>query len=121
MTQLVNARATFKDKTHFLNQHPELVEFSYLDDGTPLTAEHADKINKITEYYLNNDIYPVFIPEDRITDNNKSVIAEATFDLHKWTNEGLPKFNLKDIQTGKSIDGLSHAKGGRPAVNQSGG
>lgn len=111
---LIDLRAIFKDKMHFLNQHPQSVEFSYLADGKQLSEKHEAKIEKITEYYLNHDIYPVFVPEESITDDNKPVIAESLIDLSLWTNDGLPRFKFKDIRTGRSSNLPCGNGGGRP-------
>lgn len=102
MNKLVCLKATFPSMEYYLNHHPVgAIDFYYLDDGKPLSKQDQAKVEKITAYYLEHDIYPVFLLED-----NESVplIGEATIDLCQWTKEGLPMFKMRDLTTGKKLD-----------------
>jgi hypothetical protein len=101
MTKLVTIKAVFKTREEYLAQNPLTVEFLYYDGGA-LTAKDRAKVEAITKYYLDNELYPVFVLNE-LAAGPSPLVGEATLNLNQWTTNGLPMFPPKDMQN-QSID-----------------
>lgn len=112
MKKLVTLKAKFANKHHFdIQWFDEFTSF-YDDTGQPLTPEDKEKLDRIQWYYVHNNIYFVFVPCERILDDNAPITAESWIDLAAWTKDALPMFRFKNIQTGQFED-LPRVKSGR--------
>jgi hypothetical protein len=110
----VTISAKFADLANYHACNLQSLTFSYLDNGQPLSEEDQEKVDLIMGYYFEHDICPIFIPLERIVDDTQPFEAEALIELNKWTNEGLPRFNHRDIRTGASLGLPCGNGGGRP-------
>jgi hypothetical protein len=110
----VTISAQFPNKSAYLACLPDKVTYFYAHDGQPLTEEHADKMESILAFHVDNGIDPIFLLNERIVDENQPCEAEAQIDLNLWTNDGEPRYTMRDIKTGEVLAESSGNRGGRP-------
>lgn len=108
MNKIVTIKATFKDNAHYAANHAENIQFVYDNDKQPLSAADAAKIDKITSFYVKNNIFPRFF----IVNDGEPLEGEAWIDLNKWSNDGKPRF-IMELPDGKTLPASGNG-GGRP-------
>ena len=98
MTKLISLIARFPSHEAYLYQSPSEVVASYLDGGT-LNKQDARKMQNITRYYLENDLYPAFVITT--SEEMRPLIGEATIDFDMWTWQGMPRFKMRGLEVKK--------------------
>jgi hypothetical protein len=104
MRNTVIITANFASPADFRGCNPSKVSYS-------LNQKDSAKLDKVLEYHLNHDLFPQFVPVDPVKDGSP-VEAFTWFDLNLWSNDGLPKFKMRD-EHGKVIEGLPNANSGK--------
>jgi hypothetical protein len=91
-----------------MSHSPITVSFEY-ENGGELNDKDRVKMEAVTRYFLDNDLYPVFV----ILDYDCSpLVGEATVNLRQWTSNGLPMGTLRDMQNRPIQTPIFKAKAG---------